>query len=151
MGLAIAAVEYGLSGHHGRGDGGAAPADMRRSEPPTPSPGLSHHRHWLDPERLKLATAAGPVPIALQLDKLGQTSEQSSDCLSLNVGQPLVQDGDGIQRLAIHMSQRQAPGIDDPLPTRDWFKSPWAREAALRHGFEDKLRRRWRSIRDGTS
>jgi hypothetical protein len=39
-------------------------------------------RHWLDPERLKLATAVGPVPIALQLDKLGQTSEQSGDCLT---------------------------------------------------------------------
>jgi hypothetical protein len=55
-------------------------------------------RHWLDPERLGLATAAGPVPIALQLDKLGQTSEQSGDCLSLNVGQPLVRDGAGIPR-----------------------------------------------------
>jgi hypothetical protein len=61
--------------------------------------------HWLDPERLGLATAAGPVPIALELDELGQTSEQSGDCLSLNVGQPLVRDGDGIPRLAIHMSQ----------------------------------------------
>jgi hypothetical protein len=31
------------------------------------------------------------------------------------------------------MSQRQAIGIDDPIPARDWLKSPWARETALRH------------------
>ena len=35
---------------------------------------------------------------------------------------------------------RYPPGIGS--------KSPWSREAALRHGCEDKLRRRWRSIRD---
>src|SRR5262245_60524017 len=46
------------------------------------------------------------------------------------------------------MSQRQAIGIDDPIPAGDWLKSPWARKAALRHGCEDRLRRRWRSIRD---
>jgi hypothetical protein len=84
-------------------------------------------------ERLRLAPAACPVPIALKLDQLGQTSEQSGDCLSLNVGQPLVREGNGIPRLAVHMGQRQAIGIDDPIPTGDWLKSPWAREAALRH------------------
>jgi hypothetical protein len=64
------------------------------------------------------------------------------------IGQPLVRDGDGVRRLAIHMSQRHAIGIDDTIATGDRFKSPWARKAALRHGREDKLRRRWRSIRD---
>ena len=33
----------------------------------------------------------------------------------------------------VHMSQRQAIGIDDPIAARDRLKSPWAREAALRH------------------
>jgi hypothetical protein len=36
------------------------------------------------------------------------------------------------------MGQRQAIGIDDPIPTGDWLKSPWAREAALHHGSEDE-------------
>jgi hypothetical protein len=31
------------------------------------------------------------------------------------------------------MSQRHAIGIDDTIPTGDRLKSPWAREAALRH------------------
>ena len=56
--------------------------------------------------------------------------------------------GDSIRRLAIDMSQRQAIGIDDTIATGDWLKSPWAREAALWHGCEDKLRRRRRSITD---
>ena len=48
--------------------------------------------------------------------------------------QPLVREGDGICRLSVHMSQRLAIGIDDPIPTGDWLKSPGSREAALRHG-----------------
>jgi hypothetical protein len=60
----------------------------------------------------------------------------------------VFREGDSGRRLSVHMSQRQTIGIDDPIPAGDWLKSPWAREAALRHGCEDKLRRRWRSIRD---
>jgi hypothetical protein len=36
-------------------------------------------------------------------------------------------------RLAVHMSQPQAIGIDDPIPTRDWLKSPWSGKTALQH------------------
>jgi hypothetical protein len=72
-------------------------------------------RHWFEPERLVLAPAAGPVPILLQLHQFGQAGDQPGDFLSLFVGQPLVRDGDGIRRLAIHMGQRQAIGIDDPI------------------------------------
>ena len=37
------------------------------------------------------------------------------------------------RRLPIHMGQRQAIGIDDTIAARDRLKSPWSREAALRH------------------
>jgi hypothetical protein len=49
------------------------------------------------------------------------------------VAKPLVRDGDGIPRLAVHMGQRQAIGIDDAIAARDGLKSPWSRETALRH------------------
>ena len=41
-----------------------------------------HDRHRLDPERLGLATAAGSVSIALELDELGEPGDQPSDFLS---------------------------------------------------------------------
>jgi hypothetical protein len=49
------------------------------------------NRHRLDAERLGLAATACPVLIALKLDKLGQASDQSSDFLSLIVGQRLFE------------------------------------------------------------
>jgi hypothetical protein len=49
------------------------------------------------------------------------------------VGQPFVRDGNGIRRLAVHMSQRQAIGIDDTIAAGNRLKSPWSREAALLH------------------
>jgi hypothetical protein len=68
------------------------------------------NRHGLEVEGLRLAAALGLVPILLKLDKLGQAGDQSSDFLSLIVGQPLVRDGDGVRRLALHMSQRHGRG-----------------------------------------
>ena len=44
-----------------------------------------------------------------------------------------VRDGNGIRRLAVHMSQRQAIGIDDTIAAGNRLKSPWSREAALLH------------------
>src|SRR5262245_25101291 len=90
--------------------------------------------------------SACPVLIALKLDKLGQAGDQSSDFLSLIVGQPLVRDSNGVRGLAVYMGQRQAIGINDPIATRDRLKSPGSGKAALRHGCEDKLRRRWRRM-----
>ena len=40
------------------------------------------------------------------------------------LGQPLVREGDSIGRLPVHMCQRQAIGIDDPIATGDRLKSP---------------------------
>jgi hypothetical protein len=90
-------------------------------------------RHRLDPERLGLATAAGSVSIALELDELGKPGDQPSDFLCLAIGQPLVRDGDGVLRLSVHMGQRQATGIDDTVAAGDRLKSPRWREAALRY------------------
>jgi hypothetical protein len=42
------------------------------------------NRHRLNAEQLGLAAAAGPVPIALELDQLGQPSDQSGDFLPLD-------------------------------------------------------------------
>src|SRR3954465_12307509 len=100
----------------------------------------------LAPERLGLATAGGLVFVSLQLDELGEAGDQPGDFLGLISGQPLVREGDSVRRLSVNIGQRQASGIDDPIPTGDWLKSPWAREAALRHGREDKLRRRCRRM-----
>jgi hypothetical protein len=86
--------------------------------------------HRLGAERLRLAPALGPVP--LQLDEPGKACDQSRYFLSLTVGQPLVRSSDCVLRLSVHMSQRQAIGIDDPIPTGDWLKPPWASEAASR-------------------
>src|SRR5262245_63950894 len=104
------------------------------------------NRQRLEPERLRLAPAPGLVPVLLQLHKLRKAGDQLRDATSLVIGQPHVREGDGVRRLSLHMSQRQAIGIDDTIPAGDWLKSPWAREAALRHGCEDKLRRRWRRM-----
>jgi hypothetical protein len=98
-----------------------------------PLPDQVTDRHRLEAEGLRLAAAARPVPIALELDQLGQASDQPGDFLSLVVSQPLVRDGDGIPRLAIHMSQDHAIGIDDPIVTGDRLKSPGSGKAALRH------------------
>jgi hypothetical protein len=83
------------------------------------------NRHRLNVERLRLAPAACPVPIALKLDQLGQPSDQSGEFFSLAISQSFVRESDGIRRLSVHMGQRQAIGIDDPIPTGDWLKSPW--------------------------
>jgi hypothetical protein len=44
--------------------------------------------HWLDPERLGLATAAGPVPIALELDELRQPDDQPGESFRLGIVNP---------------------------------------------------------------
>ncbi len=49
----------------------------------------------------------------------GSPDDQAGEFLGLIIGQPLVRDGDGVRRLAIHMRQRQAIGIDHPIATRD--------------------------------
>jgi hypothetical protein len=51
----------------------------------------------------------------LGLDKLREAGDQSCDVLSLVFSQPLVRNGNGVRRLAVHMSERQAIGIDDPI------------------------------------
>jgi hypothetical protein len=77
--------------------------------------------------------ALGLVSLPLQLDELRQSDDQPSEFLGFVIGQLPVREGDGIGRLSVHMGQRQAIGIDDPIAARDRLKSPWAREAALRH------------------
>ena len=63
-----------------------------------PIPDQVADRYRLNAERLGLAPAAYPVPVALDLDKLGQAGDQLRDPTSLIIGQPLVRDGDGIPR-----------------------------------------------------
>jgi hypothetical protein len=91
------------------------------------------NRHRLNAEQLGLAAAASPVPIALELDQLGQPSDQSGDYLSLIIGQPLVRDGNGVRRFTIDMGQRQAIGIDDTIATGNRLKPPWSRKPATSH------------------
>jgi hypothetical protein len=90
-------------------------------------------RHRLGAERLRLATTPGLVPILLQLDKLGQASDQSGEFLRLVIGQPLVREAEGVRRLSVHIGQRQAIVIDDTIASGDWLKSPWRRKTALGH------------------
>ena len=77
------------------------------------------------------APALGLVP-SLQLDEIGQPDDQPGDFLRLIVGQPLVRKATA-SRLPVDMGQRQAIGIDHTIAARDRLKSPWSREAALRH------------------
>jgi hypothetical protein len=75
-----------------------------------PLPDQISDRHWLEPKRLRLASALGLVPVLLQLHKLGKAGDQIRDPTSLVIGQPLVREGDGVRRLSVHMSKRQAIG-----------------------------------------
>jgi hypothetical protein len=89
----------------------------------------SHRPRWW----WRSATTLGLIPLLLQLDKLRQPDDQAGEFLGLAIGQPLVRDGDGVRWLPVHMSQRQAIGIDDTIAAWDRLESPWSRKPAPGH------------------
>src|SRR5262245_48867145 len=80
--------------------------------------------HRLEPERLRLASALGLVPVCLPLDRLGKPGDQLGNAPRLVIGQASVRDCDCTIRLAVDSSQDNAIGIDDPISTWHRFHRP---------------------------